>query len=278
VNGSYGSEAAAEAAAVIRRHGGSAPPDVAVILGSGLGRLGDRLVDRIVIPYHDVPGFPAPTVAGHSGAVICGMLGNRRVIALSGRFHLYEGHGAQVAAFPVRVVSALGAATLVVTNAAGGVNSSFAPGDLMLISDQLNLTFRNPLIGAVEAGDERFPDMSDPYSEDLRRIVRGIAHSRRIQLQEGVYAGLLGPSYETPAEVRMLARIGADAVGMSTVAEVIVARARGMRVIGLSCITNMACGISATPISHAEVLETTLTAAGRMSELVEGVVAELPAH
>lgn len=272
MSGDFGSESARATAAVIRARIGDAAPDAAIILGSGLGRLADRITDRTVVPYHDIPGFPPPTVVGHSGAVVAGTLGGRRVVALSGRFHMYEGHGAQLAGFPVRVLHELGAPTLVVTNAAGGLRKSFKPGDIMLIRDHINLTFRNPLIGAVERGEERFPDMSDPYDPGLMRLARDVAKAQGSALAEGVYCALLGPTYETPAEVKMLTVLGADAVGMSTVPEVIVARARGMRVLGFSCITNLACGLSDMPITHAEVLETTLLAGDRMSSLVAEII------
>jgi len=276
VSGGYGTEAAKRTAQVIRDRIGASVPDAAIILGSGLGRLADRITNRKVLSYSDIPGFPSPTVVGHSGAVVAGTLGGRRVIALSGRFHMYEGHEASLAGFPVRVLHQLGAQTLIVTNAAGGVRRTFSPGDIMLIRDHINLMFRNPLIGLVEAGEERFPDMSEPYSLALQQIARGVARAQSVTLHDGVYAGLLGPSYETQAEVKMLALLGADAVGMSTVPEVIVARARGMRVLGFSCITNLASGISATPITHAEVLETTLVASEKMSALVAGIVEKLP--
>jgi purine-nucleoside phosphorylase len=268
----YGTQQARDTAAVIRKRIGDAKPDAAIILGSGLGRLADRITERQVVAYHDVPGFPPPTVVGHSGAVVAGTLGGRRVVALSGRFHMYEGHGPDLAGFPVRVLRELGAETLIVTNAAGGIRRSFRPGDIMLIRDHINLMFRNPLIGAVEPGDERFPDMSDPYDPALMRLAREVAKSQGVSLAEGVYCGLLGPTYETPAEVKMLTTLGADAVGMSTVPEVIVARARGMRVLGFSCITNLACGLSDQPITHAEVLETTLIAGEKMSALVGEIV------
>lgn len=273
----FGTEAAKRTAQVIRDRIGASSPAVAIILGSGLGRLADRITDRTIVGYADVPGFPSPTVVGHSGAVVAGTLGGQRVIALSGRFHMYEGHDASLAGFPVRVLHELGARTLIVTNAAGGVRRTFAPGDIMLIRDHINLMFRNPLMGGVEPGEDRFPDMSEPYSETLQRIAREVAKAQSVKLQEGVYAGLLGPTYETPAEVKMLGILGADAVGMSTVPEVIVARARGMRVLGFSCITNLASGISTSPITHAEVLETTLVASERMSALVAGIVEKLPA-
>jgi purine-nucleoside phosphorylase len=276
VSAEYGTETAKRTAQVIRDRIGGSAPAAAIILGSGLGRLADRIVDRAVVSYENIPGFPSPTVVGHSGAVVAGLLGGRRVIALSGRFHMYEGHEASLAGFPVRVLHELGARTLIVTNAAGAVRRTFSPGDIMLIRDHINLMFRNPLIGPVEGGEERFPDMSEPYAQTLQQTARDVAKVQSLTLQEGVYAGLLGPSYETPAEVRMLAFLGADAVGMSTVPEVIVARARGMRVLGFSCITNLASGISATPITHAEVLETTLVASERMSALVTGIVERLP--
>ncbi|HEY9227823.1 MAG TPA: purine-nucleoside phosphorylase, partial [Gemmatimonadaceae bacterium] len=213
--------------------------------------------------------------AGHAGTLIAGHLEGKFVLALSGRFHVYEGHPVQLAAFPARVVHALGAQTLIVSNAAGGVNRLWQPGDLMLIRDHINLLFRNPLIGAVEQGDERFPDMSGPYDLALADVARQAAAQQGIALREGVYAALLGPTYETPAEVRMLTLLGADAVGMSTVPEVIVARAMGMRVLGVSCITNLACGLSNTPITHAEVLETTARAAEKFTRLIRAVVARL---
>ena len=268
----FGTERAKRTADVIRARIGDEKPVAAIILGSGLGRLADKITDRQVIPYHDVPGFPPPTVVGHSGAVVAGKLGGRGVIALSGRFHMYEGHDASLAGFPVRVLHELGAPTLIVTNAAGGIRRSFKPGDIMLIRDHINMMFRNPLTGAVEPGDERFPDMSDPYDPALARLAREVAKSQGVSLAEGVYCALLGPTYETPAEVKMLTTLGADAVGMSTVPEVIVARARGMRVLGFSCITNLACGLSDQPITHAEVLETTLIAGEKMTALVTGIV------
>ena len=212
---------------------------------------------------------------GHAGQLISGTLAGRPVLALAGRFHLYEGHSARLAGFSVRVLHALGAQTLFVSNAAGGVNRTFAAGDLMSIADHINLMWRNPLEGPLEDGDERFPDMSAPYDAALRETLREVALAAGIPLREGVYAGLLGPSYETPAEVRMLERIGADAVGMSTVPEVIVARAIGMRVVGVSCITNLASGLSLTPLSHDEVIDTTTRVAKRFQALVTDFVAAM---
>ena len=272
---SFGEREARVAAEIVRRRIGDTAPSTAIILGSGLGALADQIVAIAKIPYGEVPGFPAATVAGHAGAMIVGTLCDRLVVALAGRFHLYEGHDARLAAFPVRVAHALGARTLVVSNAAGGVNRLWQPSDLMLIRDHINLMFRNPLIGPVESGDMRFPDMSMPYDAALADLARSVARDERILLREGVYAGLLGPSYETAAEVRMLERLGADAVGMSTVPEVIVARAIGMRVLGVSCITNLACGLAPTPITHDEVLDATSRAAATFTRLVKGVVARL---
>jgi len=271
----YGTAAARTAAAAIRARTGGVTSDVAIVLGSGLGGLADDIEQATRIAYRDIPGFPTATVAGHAGALISGKLRGKQVLALAGRFHLYEGHDVRLAAFPARVVHALGVRTLIVSNAAGGVNRLWQPGDIMLIRDHINLMFRNPLIGAVEEGDLRFPDMSDPYDPALATVARAVAAEQGLTLREGVYAALTGPAYETPAEVRMLDFLGADATGMSTVPEVLVARALGMRVLGFSCITNLACGLSNTPITHAEVLETTDRVAGAFKALVAGVVAKI---
>jgi purine-nucleoside phosphorylase len=268
----FGTKAAVVAADFIRSRLHEPPGKIAIVLGSGLGGLARRIESAERIEFRDIPGFPESTVVGHAGALICGRLGGKPVMALSGRFHVYEGHDARLAAFPIRVLHALGARTLIVSNAAGGVNRLWRPTDLMLIRDHINLTFRNPLIGAVEEGDLRFPDMSEPYDSTLADLALEVASKQGLSLREGVYAGLLGPAYETPAEVRMLERLGADAVGMSTVPEVIVARARGMRVLGISCITNMACGISSTPLTHDEVLESTRRVGEKFSGLVEELV------
>jgi purine-nucleoside phosphorylase len=272
---SYGASAAVRAADTIRRSIGDDAPHLAIILGSGLGGLASRIERAVTVPFAEVPGFPAATIVGHAGKLIAGTLSGRRVVALAGRFHMYEGHDAALAGFPVRVLHALGARTLFVSNAAGGIRAGFEPGDLMLIRDHLNLMFRNPLIGQLEPGDERFPDMSEPYDAALATQLHAHAAALGFALREGTYCGLLGPTYETLAEVRMLATLGADAVGMSTVPEVIVARAIGMRVAGISCITNLAAGISAQPLSHGEVLETTARVAGRFEALVERFAGEL---
>ncbi|HXV91192.1 MAG TPA: purine-nucleoside phosphorylase [Gemmatimonadales bacterium] len=251
-------------------------PRVAIVLGSGLGFLADAVEDAVRIPYREIPGFPEPGVAGHKGELVAGRLEGVPVIAQSGRFHLYEGHPAEVAARPVRVFAALGARTLILTNAAGGLRSTFRPGTLMLIADHINLTGRNPLIGPVVDGDERFPDMSGPYDAGLRRLAREAALAHQVPLEEGVYCALLGPSYETPAEIRMLHRLGADAVGMSTVPEVIAARARGLACLGFSTITNAAAGMG-PPLSHAEVLVVGRQVADQLAAVIRGVLTRLSA-
>jgi purine-nucleoside phosphorylase len=251
------------------------PPDVALILGSGLGGLADELEDGVAIPFADIPGFPRAAVAGHAGRLVVGRLEGRTCAVLQGRFHLYEGHDAATVALPTRVLLGLGARTLIVTNAAGGINRGFRPGDLMLIDDHINLMWRNPLIGPVVDGDTRFPDMSRPYDPALQRLAGEVALREGIRVVAGVYAAVAGPSYETPAEIRMLERLGADAVGMSTVPEVIVARARGVPVLGISLISNAAAGLSATLLTHAEVVEAGNEARGRFTRLVRGVLRRL---
>lgn len=263
------------AVAAIRPRLDGRQPEVAIVLGSGLGGFTEQIADATRIDYRDVPGFPLPTVPGHGGALVIGTVAGRTVLAQSGRFHLYEGHDAATCALPARAFAELGIEVLLVTNAAGGIRRTFTRGSLMLIADHINLTFRNPLFGAALPGETRFPDMSEPYDGELRRLARRVALDRHIPLEEGVYAGLLGPSFETPTEIRMLERLGADAVGMSTVTEVIAARSRGVRCLGISTITNLAAGISRTTLSHAEVLETGEHVKGAMGTLVEGVVAGL---
>lgn len=232
-------------------------PEIGLILGSGLGILAELIEDAIAIPYENIPHFPVSTVEGHVGELLIGTIQGRPVVMMKGRFHMYEGYGPEVTAFPVRVMKAIGVQKMLVTNAAGGVNTSYTPGDLMIISDHLNMTGRNPLIGPnhTEFG-VRFPDMSEAYSHRLRKLAKETAEKQGFVMKEGVYAGLLGPNYETPAEIVMLRTLGADAVGMSTVAEVIVARHAGIEVLGISCITNMAAGILEQPLSHDEVMET----------------------
>ncbi|MGQ0764985.1 MAG: purine-nucleoside phosphorylase [Gemmatimonadota bacterium] len=264
------SQSVRTAADAIRRRLPVVAPRCAVILGSGLGGLVKRMSDRTSMSYDDIPGFASPGVEGHAGELVHGKLSGAEVLALSGRFHMYEGHSPQKSALPVRVVAALDVPILFVSNAAGGIRRTFTPGTLMIIADMINFTWRNPLRGPVVAGEERFPDMSEPFDRELRAQLRTAARELGIQLEEGVYAGLLGPAYETPAEVRMLERFGADAVGMSTVSEVLVARAIGMRVLGVSCITNLGAGLTHERISHADVLDSTQKSADAFERLVEG--------
>ncbi len=264
-----------DAAAVLRRRLGTLRPEIAIVLGSGLGGLADVVEDGVAIPYRALPGVPAPTVAGHTGAFLAGRLEGRDVILQRGRLHLYEGHDPQTVAVPVRLMAAIGVPTLLVTNAAGGINPAFRPPALMLITDHLNLTGRSPLVGPVRAGETRFPDMTDAYDPALRALAHRVADAAGLTLHDGVYAGLLGPTYETPAEIRYLDRIGADAVGMSTVLEVIVARARGMRVLGISTITNPAAGTSPEPLNHEEVLAAGKAVAKDLEALVRGVVRDM---
>lgn len=261
------------AAETIRATLGDRQPKVAIVLGSGLGRLAERVADPIRMPYGPLPGFYPTSVVGHAGELVAGRLGGVEVILQSGRFHMYEGHSAQEAALPVRVFAALGIETLIVTNAAGGIRRTFQPGTLMLISDHINLTGRNPLEGPALPGETRFPDMSVAYDAALRARTKQVASGLGVTMEEGVYAGLLGPTYETPAEVRMLERLGADAVGMSTVVEVIAARARGMRCLGISLVTNPAAGTFAGVLDHSEVMEVAGKAGETLARIVEGVVA-----
>ncbi len=254
---------------------GGRQPRLAIVLGSGLGGLADRIAQPLRIPYAEIPGFHVPKVEGHKGELVIGQLSGKTVLAQSGRFHMYEGYSAEAAALPVRVFAALGIRSLIVTNAAGGIRRTFGHGTMMLLSDHLNLTGRNPLVGHARQGEERFPDLSEAYDGALRGLARETARKLGMTLEEGVYAGLLGPSYETPSEVRMLERLGADAVGMSTVTEVIVARALGMKCLGFSLVTNPGAGISPTPLSHHEVMEVAGRAGKELAGLVEAVVGAL---
>jgi purine-nucleoside phosphorylase len=264
-----------EAAAAVRGRLDGRAPTVAIVLGSGLGQFAERLDDAVRVPYSEIPHFPSPTVIGHSGELVAGRFAGRTVLVQSGRLHMYEGHPASLTALPARVFARLGIGTLVLTNAAGGIRRGFGSGTVMLIADQINLSFRNSLFGPVLPGEERFPDMSDAYDPALRALAREVARRRKIPLGEGVYVGLLGPSYETPAEIRMLERLGADAVGMSTVIEVITARAAGIRCLGFSAITNPAAGVTLQKLHHLEVMEMASRIAGELAALIEGVVAEL---
>lgn len=251
-------------------------PTIGLILGSGLGVLADEITEAVRIPYEEIPHFPVSTVEGHQGQWVSGKLNGKNVVAMQGRFHFYEGYGLEEVTFPIRVMKALGVDTLIITNASGGINMGYQPGDLMIIQDHINLTGRNPLIGPNEESfGVRFPDMSSAYDPSLRELACRVAANEGIEIQAGVYAGLTGPSYETPAEIRMLRILGADAVGMSTVPEVIVARHSGVRVLGISCISNMAAGILPQPLSHAEVMETAEKVKTKFLSLVRGIVEEM---
>jgi purine-nucleoside phosphorylase len=233
-------------------------PKIGLILGSGLGVLADEIKNPVKIPYREIPDFPISTVEGHAGQLVFGLLEGVEVVAMQGRFHYYEGYSFDKVTFPVRVMKGLGVETLFVTNAAGGINENFVPGDLMLISDHINNMGSNPLIGPNDDRlGARFPDMSEAYSKELRGLAKEKAVQLNLNVKEGVYVAFTGPTYETPAEIRAFRILGADAVGMSTVPEVIVARHSGLKVLGISCITNMAAGILDQPLSHEEVIETT---------------------
>lgn len=233
-------------------------PRIGLILGSGLGVLAEEITNPVKIPYNEIPDFPVSTVEGHAGQLVFGMLNGIEVVAMQGRFHFYEGYSMDKVTFPVRVMKELGIEMLIVTNAAGGVNESFSAGDLMIITDHINNMGTNPLIGPNDSNlGVRFPDMSEAYSKELRVVAKEIAGRLNINVKEGVYFGNPGPVYETPAEIRMVRAMGGDAVGMSTVPEVMVARHSGMKVLGISCISNMAAGILDQPLSHDEVIETT---------------------
>lgn len=251
-------------------------PRIGLILGSGLGVLADDIVNPVKIPYNEIPGFPVSTVEGHAGQLVSGQLSGVEVIAMQGRFHFYEGYSMDKVTFPVRVMKEIGIERLIVTNAAGGVNESFEPGDLMIITDHINNMGTNPLIGPNDSRfGVRFPDMSEAYSKNLRSVAKEVADKNNLQLKEGVYFGNPGPVYETPAEVRMIRTMGGDAVGMSTVPEVMVARHSGLEVLGISCISNMAAGILDQPLSHDEVIETTEKVKSSFLLLVNEIVKTL---
>ncbi len=253
------------------------PPVLGLILGSGLGPYAETFQRRTVIPFSELPHFPGSTVLGHSGNFVLGEAEGVHVAALQGRVHFYEGYPITSVVYPVRVLGFLGIRQLIVTNAAGGINVGFRPGDLMLITDHINLMGTNPLIGVnVDELGARFPDMSEAYNRALRAVALKIAEDRAIFLRQGVYVGLAGPSYETPAEIRMLRSLGADAVGMSTVPEVIAANHMGIRVLGMSCITNMAAGILPQKLTHEEVMTTTAQVEEKFTSLLRGIVPALP--
>lgn len=251
-------------------------PTVGLVLGSGLGDFADTLEDAVRIAYSDIPNFPVPTVPGHSGALVFGKKCGQTVVVLEGRIHYYEGLPQQEITLPIRVLAAIGVKILVLTNACGGVNLSFRPGDLMLISDHINFSGANPLIGPnLDDFGPRFPDMSDLYTATLRAAIKEKAAAAGIRLQEGVYAMYSGPNYETPAEIRMFRILGADTVGMSTVPEALVAGHCGMQVVGISCVTNMAAGVLPVKLSHAEVMETAALVHDKFQNLLDIVLTVL---
>ncbi|HYL54509.1 MAG TPA: purine-nucleoside phosphorylase [Gemmatimonadales bacterium] len=252
------------------------PPDVAIILGTGLGGLADEMDVEARIPYGDVPGFPLSTVESHAGRLLVGTLAGRCVVAMQGRVHLYEGYSPQEIAFPVRVLARLGARTLVVSNACGGMHPLWSPGDLMLIADHINLLGTNPLVGPNDDRvGPRFPDMSEPYDAELRSLARAVALALGVPLREGVYVAVTGPNLETRAEYRMLRALGADVVGMSTVPEVIIAAHMGLRVLGLSIITDQCLPDALAPASLEQILAVARQAEPRLTALVRGVIERL---
>jgi purine-nucleoside phosphorylase len=271
-----------EAAAFIQLKLAARKPEIALILGSGLGDLAEQITNPVMISYNEVPYFPVSTVAGHAGRFVIGDLEGKCVIAMQGRFHYYEGYAMRKVTLPVYVMRQLGVSTLVITNAAGGMNRTFEAGDLMLLSDHINMTGDNPLIGANH--DElglRFPDMSEAYSRSYRELAHKVAkevtnaQGKPLKLQEGVYAGISGPAYMTPAELIMLANLGGDAVGMSTVGEVIAAKHCGMQVLGISCITDMAIGEVLEPLTHEQVMATAERTKPMFIGLVKAFVREV---
>jgi len=265
-----------KAAADAVRSRASELPRIAIVLGSGLGDFANSLSGPVTMPYRDLPHWPASNVIGHEGKLVVGRVQGRLIAALAGRSHAYEGHDLRTVTFAVRVLGLLGVKTLILTNAAGGVNTSFAAGALMVIDDHINLMGASPLAGENdERFGPRFPDMTEVYSSRLRRVADEAGRAAGVTLSHGIYVALLGPSYETPAEIRYLRTIGADAVGMSTVPEALVARHMGVEVLGVSCISNMAAGVLPRPLDHAEVLETTRRVRGQFIALLEGVLGRL---
>ena len=264
-----------EAAESIRARCGSLP-ESAIVLGSGLGDFADTLLEAIATPYGEIPHWPASKVVGHAGRLVVGMVAGKRIAALSGRAHFYEGHDLGTVVFATRVMARLGVKQIILTNAAGGINTTFAQGALMVIDDHINMLGTNPLIGPNDDRfGPRFPDMSEVYSARLRRIADQAARAREVPVSHGIYIAVHGPSYETPAEIRFFRTIGADAVGMSTVPEAIVARHMGLEVLGISCITNMAAGVLPQPLVHDEVMATARRVRGSFIALLEGIIERL---
>ena len=263
-----------QAAGFIRGKAGA--PQVAIVLGSGLGEFANRLTDAVSMPYGDLPHWPASTVVGHEGKLVVGNLGGKRVAALSGRVHFYEGHDLRTVTFATRVIARLGVKALILTNAAGGINTALTPGTLMIMDDHINMLGSNPLMGANEdRWGVRFPDMSEVYSKRLRAIADEVAREQKLPVGHGVYVAVHGPSYETPAEIRAFRALGADAVGMSTVPEAIVARQMKMEVLGISCISNAAAGVLPQPLDHNEVMDVARRVRGPFAALLEGIIGRL---
>ncbi len=251
-------------------------PEIGIVLGSGLGDFADAIEDKIEIPYTEIPGFPVSTVNGHDGKLIFGKINSKEVCVMKGRIHYYEGYDIKEVVYPIEVLAGLGIKTLILTNAAGGVNTDFEPADLMIINDHINLMGKNPLIGPNDEDlGPRFPDMTDLYNKDLIEVAEKSAKKLGIDIKEGVYMYFTGPSYETAAEVRMARILGADAVGMSTVPEAIIARHRGLKILGISTITNMSTGILDTPLDHTEVVEVGQEVAGKFKELLKEIIEEI---
>jgi purine-nucleoside phosphorylase len=268
-------EQSAEAAAYVTQRLGRVP-SVAVILGSGLGDFADGLADALRVPYADIPHWPISTVVGHAGTLVAGRTQGHDVLVLAGRAHSYEGHPMSVVTFPTRVLGQLGVKTLIITNAAGGINRRFAAGALMVIDDHINVMGTSPLVGPNdERFGARFPDMSEVYSARLRTLADEVAIGMGLAVEHGVYVAVHGPSYETPAEIRAFRTVGADAVGMSTVPEALVARHMGIEVLGISCITNMAAGVVPQPLVHEEVMATARRVRGGFIALLEGIIGRL---
>lgn len=268
-------EQASEAAEWLRAHQ-CGDADVAVVLGSGLGDFADHIGGAVTIPYGEIPHWPASRVIGHAGKLVCGTVAGKRVLALSGRVHHYEGHDMQIVTFAMRVLGRLGVPRVILTNAAGGITPKCSRGALMVIDDHINLMGTNPLVGPNdERFGVRFPDMTNVYSPALRTLADAAAAAQGITVQHGVYIAVLGPSYETPAEIRAFRTMGADAVGMSTAPEAIVARHMGIEVLGISCITNPAAGVFPEPLHHAEVMETAQQVKGQFIALLEGIIGRL---
>lgn len=254
------------------------PPTIGLVLGSGLGLLADEIEEKKIIPYEQIPHFAKTTVSGHSGKLVIGKLSGKQVIAMKGRFHFYEGYSLKQVTFPIRVMKQLGIHSLLITNAAGGINEQFKPGDLMVITDHINLLGSNPLIGPHhELFGDRFPDMTKVYDPDYIQLVKTCAKELNIPIHEGVYVANSGPSYETPAEIKMLRYLGGDAVGMSTVPEAIVAKQEQIKILGISCISNMAAGILDQPLSHEEVIATTEKVKAQFLRLIREVISKLSA-